>query len=196
MPLYLVYGIGEPDKLPVSEYALHLKKGLEDAYQNVRSQLITSHEHRKKYYDKSTHGKPYTVDKMVCLHSAVIPHRRSRKLHHPWTGPFQVMKRLTECDYWIKSIRKKRKTHVVHFNRLKLCAPGTRFEQDGPTALNHSNKDPNHISSHLTPSKLGVDIELIDYGDQLVADELHEPIRSHYPSRARHCPDRFVPGVA
>ena len=40
MPLDLAYGIGEPVKLPVCEYTLHLKKGLEDVYQNVRSQLI------------------------------------------------------------------------------------------------------------------------------------------------------------
>ena len=78
---------------------------------------------------------------------------------------------------------------MVHFNRLKLCAPGTRFEQDGLTALSHLDEDPNHISSHFTPSKLGVNMELIDYGNQLVDDELHEPARSRYPSRARHCPN-------
>ena len=65
MSLDLIYGIGKPDKLPVSEYALHLKKGLEDAYQSVTSQLITSHEHRKQYCDRTTHGKLCTVSEMV-----------------------------------------------------------------------------------------------------------------------------------
>ena len=85
---------------------------------------------------------------------------------------------------------------MVHFNQLKLCAPDTSLEQDGPTVLKHSDEDQNHSSSYLTPSKLIVDIELIDYGDQLVADELHETARSCYPSHARHYPDQFVPGVA
>ena len=61
------------------------------------------------------------------MHTTVVPLGHSRKLHHPWTGPLLVIQRLSESDYKVKGLRGTKKTHVVHFNRLKLCTPGTRF---------------------------------------------------------------------
>lgn len=190
MPVDIMYGTGEHNQLPISDYALQLKKGLEEAYHTVREKLATSHEHRKKYYDKGTHGRPFQDGELVWLHSTVVPRGKSRKLHHPWTGPFKVIKQLTECDYRIRGLGRKKKIHVVHFNRLKLCVPGTRFEQRAPEIADASGEVP----SLTTPSNFGMDMELIDIGSE--SDEHSIPPTSRYPSRVRQRPDRFAPGVS
>lgn len=193
MPVDLMYGTGCQDELPVSDYALQLKKGLEEAYQHVRNKLATSHEHRKKLYDKSIHGRPFEKGELVWLHSTVVTRGMSKKLNHPWTGPYQVTERLGECDYRIKGLGRKRKLHVVHFNRLKLCTPGTRFEDPlTPPEVNPSVEDP----TLTVPEKFGDDMEIIDDDgepsrhDEPPVNEPPEP-ESRYPSRERHPPDWF-----
>ena len=52
MPIDLMYGTGDHQESPVSDYALRLKKGLQAAYYSVRKRLATSHDYRKKYYDR------------------------------------------------------------------------------------------------------------------------------------------------
>ena len=119
LPIDLVYRTGNADT-PVNEYALQLKEGLEDAYALVREKLNASHEHQKKYYDKHVHGDTFKIGDLVWLHNPVVPRGGSRKLHHPWTGPHLVVQILSTSDYKVKSLRGKKTTRIVHFNRLKL----------------------------------------------------------------------------
>ena len=52
----------------------------------------------------------------------------SRKLHCPWVGPYQVVKRLSAALYRIQDVRHGRRSRqVVHFDRLKPCPPEVRF---------------------------------------------------------------------
>ena len=39
----------------------------------------------------------------------------------PWTGPYRVLKRLTDSTYRIQSLSNPRKCAVVHFDRLRSC---------------------------------------------------------------------------
>jgi len=48
-------------------------------------------------------------------------YERVRKLHHPWTGLFRVVKRLSDVNYRIQHVQHPRKRMVVHFDRLKPC---------------------------------------------------------------------------
>uniref|UniRef100_A0A1X7V9A3 Integrase p58-like C-terminal domain-containing protein n=1 Tax=Amphimedon queenslandica TaxID=400682 RepID=A0A1X7V9A3_AMPQE len=51
------------------------------------------------------------------------------KLHHPWTGPFVIMDKVSDLNYKIKFLNAtSAKPLIVHFNRLQLCVPGTRFQ--------------------------------------------------------------------
>ena len=60
---------------------------------------------------EKVHGKSYNVGDMVWLHSTVVPRGKSRKLHHPWKGPFEIVEAIGESDYRIKAQKGKR-THV------------------------------------------------------------------------------------
>ena len=70
---------------------------------------------------------------------------KSKKLHHPWTGPYRVVSKLSECDYKIKLPRSKKAPVVVHLNRLKLCSSSTRFYKSSKAA-----EDSYHRSSCST----------------------------------------------
>ena len=122
LPIDLMYGppSDTTDPTPVSDYAVHLKKSLEDAYSLAREKLGTSHERRKEYYDRRVHGSPFQPADLVWLHSTVIPQGHSRKLHHPWTGPCRVIERISDSDYRIKGLCGRQRTQIVHYDRLKL----------------------------------------------------------------------------
>lgn len=188
LPIDIVYGTGENSELPASDYAVHLKKGLEEAYCTVREKLSASHEHRKTHYDKRIHGRPFKDGELVWLHSTVVPRGKSRKLHHPWTGPFKVMEQLSECDYRIRGLGRKRKIHVVHFNRLKLCAPGMRFEYDPEVSSDDSEEAP----SPITPGRFGADMELVEMDQEANPMDFQEPTEPRYPRRDRQPPNRYA----
>ena len=57
----------------------------------------------------------------------MTPKGQSKKLHHPWTGPFRVVKMLSQSVYRIQNVHNPRQRLVVHFDRFKLCPPDMRI---------------------------------------------------------------------
>ena len=78
----------------------------------------------------------------VWLHSPTVPRGRSPKLHQPRTGPFVVVKVLSDVTYRVQSEKLKpgrhRQRFVVHFNHLKPCqTPIQETQQEGePNEVN------------------------------------------------------------
>ena len=64
------------------------------------------------------------------------------------------MKQISESDYKIRNQRKK-KLQVVHFDRLKLCTPGTRFFSDVTETVESSDKPTENPNDHSAPDDLG-----------------------------------------
>eukprot|EP00731_Ephydatia_muelleri_P038701 Em0868g1a len=79
-----------------------------------------------------------------------VPRGRSRKLHHPWKGPFKVMERLGETTYKIKNLQGRRKTTFVHFDRLKPCV----ISDDKPENTGSREQEP-----------VGTNLDLVDSDD-------------------------------
>ena len=187
MPIDLMYGMGnEKEKeVPTTQYAAATRKALEEAYRHVREKLAASHVRRKAYYDKRVHGRPFAVGDLVWLHSVVVPQGKSKKLHHPWTGPFQVLTKLSDSDYRVKKLTGNKRVLVVHFNRLKLCTPGTRFDVEVPDSVD--GEDP-PLSQDATPYYFGADMEPLEYDD---VDEPDGPTEPRYPRRDRAQPEWY-----
>ena len=61
---------------------------------------------------------------LVRLHSPVPKQDLCHKLCHPWTGPFKVLKQLSDTTYCIQNLHGNQQYKVVHFDRLKLCTNG------------------------------------------------------------------------
>ena len=129
MPIDLVYGTNNSNSQNVHCFVRDMTNVLENAYHHVRSTMGLKQEHQKELYDRKRHGDPYKVGDLVWLHSPVVPRGSSRKLHRPWTGPYKIVKQLSDVTYRIQSCRGRRRRLVVHFNRLKPCPDDMRFEE-------------------------------------------------------------------
>ena len=138
MPIEIMFGSPTPPTSSSSEYAGHLQKQLESAYQRVRDKLGHKLDRQKDLYDRKVHGKPYNVGELVWLHSPAMPRGQARKLRRPWTGPFRVVRRISEATYRIENVWTRRQRLVVHFDRCKLCPPDMRLPEP---MLTHSQRE-------------------------------------------------------
>ena len=50
------------------------------------------------------------------LFDAVIEKGQSKKFHHPWKGPYHVLKKISDYDYLIESTMGKHTQIIVRFN--------------------------------------------------------------------------------
>ena len=67
---------------------------MEQAYHRVREHLSAGHQRQKDIYDKHVHGDPYQEGDIVWLLDPVVAEGQSKKFHHPWKGPFRVLKKI------------------------------------------------------------------------------------------------------
>ena len=184
----IAYGTRRPDLATPQSYAGDLQKSLREAYHQVRISFDTGHQHRKEIYDKRVHGRQYEPGELVWLHSPAIPRGQSKKLHHVWTGPYRVLQRLSDCDYRIQvALGQKKPPTVVHFNRLKLCLPGTRFPDHETTTGRETLP---RTQPPLPQQPFGTHMEMI-YSDEDIGLERVEP-DARYPQRHRQPPDRYA----
>ena len=170
----------------VENYAAHLKDSLTAAYSDVRDHLQVSHQRQKEIYDRKVHGEPYKKDDLVWLYNPATPSGQSKKLHHPWTGPYKILNRISDADYRIQEVFGKRAPSVVHFDRLKKCPPNTRFAQELPHVGNDVQDEPSAMDDNQLQTCF--ELELVD--DQ---EHLHAPIRRS--TRQRQQPDWYLPVI-
>ena len=116
-----IHGTPTPQVSSPAEYAGRLCQDLELAYHRVRVQLGHKLCRQKDLYDRKVHGRPYECGELVWLYSPVVPRGQSKKLRHPWTGPFRVVRKLSDAVYRIQNTQVPRQRLVVHFDCLKLC---------------------------------------------------------------------------
>eukprot|EP00731_Ephydatia_muelleri_P021521 Em0014g112a len=161
----------------------------------LREKCQAEHKRQKALYDERVHGKPFSPGDLVWLHSPAVPRGRSRKLHHPWKGPLKVVERLGESNYKIKSLQGRKKTQIVHFDRLKPCVASTAEDRQ-------NSRPPTTPETQIDRQPTGKYVELLDsYDDEPVAEEPATDaappppqeinIQPRYPVRNRHPPDRY-----
>ena len=102
LPIDIVYGNPFPESISIGQYVTDLRKSFQEAYQNVRARTNAVTQRQKELYDRKAHGDMFEAGDLVWLHNPAVPRGRSRKLHCPWTGPFTVVKRLSDVVYRIQ----------------------------------------------------------------------------------------------
>ena len=105
LPVDIMYGSAPTDSQSPSAYAVALQKQLVSAYDSVRQTFKVQHERQKEQYDKKIHGDPYVVGDWVWLLNPKVPKNSSKKLFHPWQGPYKVIKKIFECTYRIQALK-------------------------------------------------------------------------------------------
>ena len=122
LPIDVMFGL--PPHYPpteINKYAMGLRLRLDRAYRQFREYMGLQQRRQKVHYDKLCNGKPFKIGDMVWLHCPAVPRGKSPKLHCYWQGPYIIHKVLSDILYQIQHRNNKRKSMVVHFNRLKPC---------------------------------------------------------------------------
>ena len=182
LPIDIVYGT-QRQSSSSENFVQKSQKLMEEAYHRVRKNLSTGHQRQKDIYNKRVHGEPYAVGDTVWLLDTVIQKGQSKKFHHPWKGPYRVLKHTSDCDYLIEQASGDHTQMIVHFNCLKPCKPGTRFQvnSDGES---HVNADPpTSVQVQNGSNIVGENLELVETNDKTTAV---------LPARLRRPPSRFA----
>ena len=185
MPIDIMYGNPAVPESSPSEYAQHLRDTLESAYQHVRVHTGHKLERQKELYDRRVHGSPFEEGDLVWLHSPVPKRGLPRKLHQPWTGPFRVVRRLSDANYRIQNVMAPRQRLVVHFDRLKRCPKDIRI------SLRRPAKDSHQLSPSVpeAPTPPGTNLTYVEPEDP------PPPPQPRYPQRNRQPPTYYQPIV-
>ena len=175
IPTHLMYGTAEPESLDCGEYAAQLRKSMANAYRIARESSAGKQERQAEMYNEKVHGKPHDVGSLVWLLNPQVPRGKSKKMHKWWTGPYRVVKRISDVTYRVQHTSNRAKRMVGHFDRLKQCHPRTRFE--GNTS------PPTQESSNLTDSTPSNSWNSVPFGCSLQVVEEAED--THVPEQSR-----------
>ena len=93
VPIDIMFGDSPVVTSSPSVYATKLQQSLTTAYDQVRNKMDATFQRQKQFYDQKVHGRPFTVGDLVWLYSPVVPTGQAKKLYHPWTGPYEVVKK-------------------------------------------------------------------------------------------------------
>ena len=110
---------------------LHVGNVFQEAFSEAQKNITTHQECQVECYNKRIYGHPFTPGKLHVVWlfiPVVVPQQSFRKFHKPWTGPYQVVEKVSENNYHIRT-QIPFKVKVVHFDQLKLCHPDTQFPQ-------------------------------------------------------------------
>jgi transposase InsO family protein/predicted aspartyl protease len=108
----------ETGEIDATEYAGRLRNRMETAHIHARKRLATSAARQKRYYRTTLDVCRFERGDPVWLYNPMKKKGISPKLQCNWSGPFLVVKRLTDVIYRIqRAVRAKYK--VVHQDRLK-----------------------------------------------------------------------------
>ena len=200
LPVDLMYGTPEPEVLSPSQYAAMLKTAMSEAYDQVRAKTASQLKHQSDLYNQKVHGSPYKVGDHVWVLFPQTPRGKSKKLYRPWSGPFVVVKKLSDVTYRVQEVKNCRRRLVVHFNWLKpykgKVADRQPLRREVSPDMQMQSEEPRH---HYFGSQL----ELADEGDIEVSiapspsEHNTEPgiepqgESRRYPQRTRHPPNRF-----
>ena len=130
-PFFLVYG--RDPRLPIdialdkeydtyldtNDYRADVVSRLEAAISLVRDNVQLAQQKRKQYFDQKTKHRTLDVGERVWLFTPQKRKRKSTKLLHFWHGPFRIVEQTSPVNYRITSCDERRRTFVVHVNRLK-----------------------------------------------------------------------------
>ena len=168
LPLDLVFKTDVSPAMTTPEYAVELKRSLEAAYEKVRQTTGTKQKVQRRLYNRRVHGDMHQVGDHVWLHTTVLSRANTKKLHHPWTGPYRVIKRLPDSTFWIQLLRAPHKRLVVHFNWLKPC--GDALEVSLPAEDTSVSGEP-----VPEPPVTGTRLDVVEPEDIPAPSELHQP---------------------
>ena len=112
------------DNESYTKYVRSLRDKLVKANHFCRSQLNKNQVKQSHYYNKTVHEISLEVGSLVWLFTPARKKGLSPKLSSPWSGPYEIVKKLSDITFRIKPVN-GRKLSVGLVNRLKPVKPRT-----------------------------------------------------------------------
>ena len=172
IPVDVLYGAPNNTTQSPSMYASTLRKQMNKAFALARKHSLLKHSRQKEIYDRKVHGKPYQKGDYVWLHSPMGKREVSKKLYHPWSGPYKVVKKLSEANYRIEQLKGRRIRKIVHFDRLKPCPKSIRVDEENqsPTpeepAPDHDGPCGSQNSGSPEVPPVGQNLQIVEDDDE------------------------------
>jgi len=111
----------------------------------------------------------YEKGDLVWLCTPMVGKKKCKKLYCPWSGPYKVVKKLSDQVYRIQHTQ-NRKRQVVHFERLKSCSPDMRPRSQTNTSNNSQDSVQTNQDAALEesiPVPPGTVLHLVDQDDDM-----------------------------
>ncbi len=182
-PFFLMYG-RDPnilDQLVREEY-IEKSKSIEEYKSDLLSKMAITY-NEVKYFnnlaaqkrirraEKTQIDSTFKVGDLVWLYNPVVKQGQSRKLAHPWKGPFRIEDTPSEWNVILRNLSNKTLRQPVHVSRLKLYkTPARPTEELGPI------QDDQIIDEEAFESEepLTRPMEVEDQGGSLIESDLIE----------------------
>ena len=106
------------------EYVLAQKENFNRVYELLKASRTVNVDRFKFQHDRHVRGQSYAVGELVWLYDTTVKPGQKKKLKRYWKGPYEVVSKLGEVNYYIRlahSAGKRLRKQLVHFNRLKRC---------------------------------------------------------------------------
>ena len=124
LPLHLLY---RPEDVSIAtaytahQYVTDLREHLQATFAWAQQSLETQVRGQKAYYDRKASGREYEVGHKVFYFSFVKPAGVSKKFLPSWTGPFEIVGKLSPVAYRIRVSGPSRTPTYrwVHANQIK-----------------------------------------------------------------------------
>lgn len=119
LPVDLVMGRPPGEEMPTTttEYAVELRKRMEDVHREVRGQLKFAGEAMRRHYDRDVRAVTFKAGDRVWLYNPKRQKGKSPKLMSPWEGPYEVLEKVTDVTFRIRKGNAGRKK-IIHSDRL------------------------------------------------------------------------------
>ena len=119
LPSQAVIGLPEDSKTPVEpdNYVSELNRNMVQIHAQARKTMKKQALYRKKYYDAKAKTRHLEDKTLVWLHDPTRKPGICNKLSNRWKGPYEIVKRLDDLIYIIKTSEKK-PVKAVHIDRL------------------------------------------------------------------------------
>jgi len=97
----------------------NLKYSLRMAYKEAAKANRKAHQRNKRFYDRKAKARHFKENDLVNLYTPAMKAGLTRKFNKFWSGPYKVIRKISELNYEIVSQGNRKK--IVHINRLKKC---------------------------------------------------------------------------
>ena len=140
---------------PISyvQYVSEMQNNLYDSFEKVKSNLVLSQMNMKKFYDKKSKIRSFSIGDRVLVFLPSNDHPFKAK----FSGPYEVVKKCSDFNYLVNTTDRRKKFQVFHVNLLQKYFEREEDKQNSVSVINSYvnandyNVSKDHISFFNSP---------------------------------------------